>query len=82
MRTPRKESRTLAAALVAGVFVFAAQAALAQTASPPSATVAAALINAIHFRHSGARESENSESIRPQYVRRNGFRAHASHAPE
>jgi hypothetical protein len=37
MRTPSK-SRTLAATLFAGVFVFAAHAALAQTTSPPSAT--------------------------------------------
>ncbi|QPF86081.1 hypothetical protein IC762_07210 [Bradyrhizobium genosp. L] len=38
MRTPSKTSRTLAATLFAGVFVFAAHAALAQTNPPPAAT--------------------------------------------
>ena len=38
MRTLSTKSRTLAATLVAGVFIFSAQAALAQTNSPPSTT--------------------------------------------
>ncbi|WP_316396791.1 hypothetical protein [Bradyrhizobium sp. 33ap4] len=38
MRTPPQTFGTLAAALSAGVFLFATQAALAQTDSPPKAT--------------------------------------------